>query len=193
MGETVYVVGGKGADGKVVKTVERLDVKCRQWTSLADMPQSVYLPMTVSCGSSVYVFGGRDEKNNSVRCAPMYTMWGEWRILTDMPEECDLGSVVTLNSYIYVLGGYKKSCMRYDPATDCWKRLSKPRLKHCNAPAVVWQGNILVAGGGGDSKTTSSVIEQYDIEKDEWSDWDTELTAKLSGHLLFNVDLYDTV
>ncbi|KAI0242680.1 Ring canal kelch protein [Lamellibrachia satsuma] len=193
VGDTVYVVGGKGADGKVVKTFERLNVKRRQRTSLPDMPQSVYFPMAVSYGSGVYVFGGRDAKKKSASCARMYTMWGEWRTLTDMPEVCDIGSVVTLNSYIYVVGGYRKSCMRYDPATDCWKRLSKPRLEHGNAPAVVWQGNILVAGGGGDSKTKSSVIEQYDIEKDEWSDWDTELTAKLSGHFVFNVDLYDTV
>ena len=194
IGNTVYVVGGFGADSKVVKSVERLDVKRRHWTSMPDMPQSVYFSMTVSHNNSLYVFGGRDAEKNSLRCSWRYdTIWGVWRSLADMPVACNLGSVVTLNNYIYTVGGYTKSCMRYDPAKDCWTRLSQPRLKHGNAPAVVWQGNILVAGGDVDSQTKSSVIEQYDIETDEWSDWDTELKDKLSDHFLFNVDLYDTV
>ena len=194
MGNTVYVVGGFGDDSKVIKSVERLDVKRRQWTSVPDMPQFVYFSMTVSHNNSLYVFGGRDAEKNALRCSWRYdTMWGVWRSLADMPVACDLGSVVMLNNYIYTVGGYTKSCMRYDPAKDCWTKLSQPRLGHGNAPAVVWQGNVLVAGGFGDSQTKSSVIEQYDIDKDEWSDWDIELTAKLSGHFLFNVDLYDTV
>ena len=194
MGDTVYVVGGLDADGNVVKSVERLDIKRRQWSSVAFIPQPVFFSVAISYGNDVYVFGGRDAEKNALRCSRRYdTVWGVWRSLADMPVACDLGSVVTLNNYIYVVGGYRKSCMRYDPATDCWKRLSQPRLKHGNAPAVVWQGNILVAGGDGDSKTKSSVIEQYDIDKNEWSDWDTELKAKLSHHFLFIVDLYDTV
>ena len=193
--ETVYVVGGTGADDNILKSVERLNVKCRKWTSVPDMPQSVCLPMTVSYGNGVYVFGGRGAEDESLRCAWMYdTMWAEWRSLADMPEVCDLGSVVTLNSYMYVVGGYKRSCLRYDAAMDCWTRLSQPRIQHGIGPAVIWQGDILVAGGRVvDTLTDSSVIEQYDTVTDQWSVWDTQLNAKLSRHFVFNIDLYDTV
>jgi len=75
------------------------------------------------------------------------TMWDVWRTLANMPEECDVGCVVTLNSYMYVVGGYSQSCLRYYPSADGWTVLSQPRMKHGVAPAVVWRGRILVAGG----------------------------------------------
>ena len=105
-----------------------------------------------------------------------------------MLEACSLGSAVAFSRYIYLLGGFRRSCLRYDPATDSWTRLSEPRQKHGNAPAVVWQGQILVAGGG-DAKTKSSVIEHYDPVTNEWSDWTTPLNEKLNSHCMFSVIL----
>ena len=193
MGDTVYVIGGIEINTKeVFKSVERLDVKRRHWSFVQDLPQPVYLPMVTSMGVRLFVFGGRGADKKTRYCTQMYdTVWGEWHTLASMPKLCDLGSAVTLNKHIYLLGGYKRSCLRYDPTADSWTSLSQPKLLHGSAPAVVWHGLILVAGGIGDDKRSSPHIEVYDCEKDQWSDWNCELKTPLSSHFVFNVDLYD--
>ena len=192
MGDTVYVIGGfENNTYKVIRSVESLDVRRRHWSSVPDLPQPVYHPMVTSLGDRLFVFGGRGADKTSLCCTQMYdTVWGEWRTLASMPELCDLGCAVTVNSHIYLVGGYKRSCLRYDPTADSWTSLSQPKLLHGLAPAVVWHGRILVAGGIGDDKNSSSAIEVYDCEKDQWSDWVCELKTPLSSHFVFNVDLY---
>ena len=190
MADTVYVVGGSGVESDAIKSVECLDVKRHMWSSVQDIPEPLFRPMVASYGNGVYVFGGRDDNGVATRNARVYdTMWDEWRTLADMPHECDFGSVVSLNSQLYVVGGHTRACIRFDPATDCWAVLSRPRLAHGNGPAVVWQGRVLLSGGHDDY----SSIEQYDPVTDQWSDRDIKLTAKLSGHFLFNVNLYGIV
>ena len=98
---------------------------------------------------------------------------------------CELGAAVSVNRCIYLVGGFSQSCLRYDPATDSWTRLSQPRQsqEHSNAPAVVWQGGVLVAGGrdGDDNRSVST--EHYNPVLDEW----TPLKEKLSSHRTFSV------
>ena len=71
-----------------------------------------------------------------------------------------------------------------------WTRLSRPREGHSNAPAVVWRGCILLAGGGG-GNPEASVVEQYDPVTDTWSNLKSELHVKLQCHDMLNVDLFD--
>ena len=135
------------------------------------------------------MFGGRDDDNKNLLSTSAYdTKAGKWLTLGDMPEVCELGAAVSLGQYVYLVGGFSRSCLRYDPATDSWRKLSQPCLKHANAPAVVWQGGIVVAGGKGDSQTFKE-IEYYNPGTDEWSDWQTSLEVELDTHRLFSVTL----
>ena len=116
----------------------------------------------------------------------------QWRTLSDMSQVCSIGAAITMNNCIYVVGGYDRTSLKYDPATDSWTRLSRPSHNHCNAPAVVWRGSMLVAVGGG-PKPESSVVEQYNPLTDTLSDWTTTLDVKMTGHCMLNVDLYGIV
>ena len=107
-----------------------------------------------------------------------------------MTEECKRSAAVSVNDSIYVVGGENRTCLKYDHTTDTWTQLSRPRQKHRNAPAVVWRGLILVAGGGPEPLT--SLIEQYDPLTDTWSDWKGELNVNLWCHGMFIVDLCHT-
>ena len=188
LGDSVYVVGGKGVGDTVLGTVECLNVRRRQWSAMAEMPQAVLDPAVATYGNRVFVFGGRDAQDVNLCCTQVLdTTRGHWSTRSDSPEVCELGAAVTLNDVIYVVGGFIRTCLKYTPATDTWTRLSQPREKHGNAPAVVWRGCILVAGGGG-PEPRSSVIEQYDPLTDTWSDWKSELNMKLCTHDMFNVD-----
>ena len=98
-------------------------------------------------------------------------------------------AAVTLNDSIDVVGGDNHTCMKYHPASDTWTRLSEPQQQHRWAPAVMWRGSILVAGGGS-SGERASVIEVYDPLIDIWSVCSiASLNEKLAPHCIFNVDL----
>ena len=190
LGDYVYVVGGEDASDKMISSVERFDLKQRQWSSLPDMPQPVSSASAISYGHRVFVFGGRSANNKNLSCTQAYdTVSGNWLTLADMPEVCDLGAAVSMTRCIYLVGGFSRSCLRYDTATDSWTRLSRPRQGHSNAPAVMWQGSILVAGCSSGGKEDSAAIEHYDPVIDEWSDWQTPLKEKLSSHSTFSVIL----
>ena len=191
LGDSVYVVGGKGVGDKVLASVECFNVKRRQWSAMPDLPRAVYGAMVVTYGNKVFVFGGRDEQGVDLCCTQVLdTTRGQWSTRSDSPEACVVGAAVTLNDVIYVVGGFRRTCLKYIPATDTWTRLSQPREVHGNAPAVVWRGCVLVAGGG-DSKLRFSVIEHYHPLTDTWSRWKSELNMKLACHDMLNVDLYD--
>ncbi|KAI0226985.1 Kelch-like protein 25 [Lamellibrachia satsuma] len=191
LGECVYVLGGKGVDDTVLASAECLNVKRNQWMSLANMPQAVFAPSVVTYNNKIYVFGGRDVENEDLCCTQVFdTTRGEWSTLSDMPEVCSIGAAVTLNDFIYVVGGHNRTCLKYDPALDNWTKLNRPSQSHGNAPAVVWRGSILVAGGDCSEDETSG-IEQYDRLTDTWSCCSIPpLKEKLSCHFVFNVDLY---
>ena len=189
MGECVYVLGGEGVDKTKLASVECLDVKSKQWSSLPEMPQAVFAPAVVRYSNKIFVFGGRDAQNQALCFTQVFdTTRGQWSTLSDMPESCRTGSGVTLNDCIYVVGGNNRTCFKYDPTTDSWSRLSQSSHRHGNAPAVVWRGSILVAGGGR-KKPESCVIEQYNPLTDTWSDWTTTLDEKRECHTMFNIDL----
>ena len=157
------------------------------------MPKAVFAPAVVTYSNKIFVFVGRYAQNKDLCCTHVFdTTRGQWSTLSHMSQVCSIGAAITMNDCIYVVGGYDRTSLKYDPATDSWTRLSRPSHNHCNAPAVVWRGSMLVAGGGG-PKPESSVIEQYNPLTDTWSDWTTTLDVKMTGHCMLNVDLYGIV
>ena len=191
--DCVYVVGGMDVNNTMLASVECLNANRNQWLSMPEMTQAVYLPAVVTYNNKIFVVGGRDAQNKGLCCTQVFdTTQGQWSTLPDMPEVCDLGAAVTLNDCMYVVGGFGHTCLKYDPTSDNWTKLSQPSLSHGNAPAVVWRGSILVAGGG-DAKPESSVIEQYSPLTDTWLEWKTTLDMKTVFHCMFNVDLSGSV
>ena len=190
LADCVYVIGGKGVDKtNVLASIECFSVSRRQWSRMPDLQHAVRIPMAVTYGNKIFVLGGRDAANKDVRYTQVFDSTRcECTTQSDMTEGCSLGAAVTMNSAVYVVGGHNRCCLKYDPATNTWTKLSRPLKKHGIAPAVVWRGSILVSGGGGD-KPESSVIEQYDPLTDSWCDWKTTLDAKQNFHAMFHVDL----
>ena len=124
LGNCVYVVGGRDVDRKVLASFECLNLKRKKWMSMPDMSQPVLAPMVVTYSNKIFVFGGIDAQIITLCCTRVFdTTRGQWSILTDMPEGCNIGAAVTLNGSIYVVGGLNRTCLKYDPVTDCWTRL----------------------------------------------------------------------
>ena len=179
LGQCVYVVGGRNT-----ASVECLDLKRRSWSSLTAMPEPVCGHMVATYANKIFIFGGRNAQEQILAHTQVFdTTNGQWSTRSDMTDVCDFGAAVTLNDCIYVMGGNNSTYLKYEPATDTWTRLSKPRESLVNAPAVVCRGCILVSGGGW-CHPESSVIQQYDPRTDTWSDWTTTLPLKLTEHYM---------
>ena len=189
-GEWVYALGGEDDVDRPLGSVERMSLKTRTWSESSPMPTPLSDPLAVNFGRNIFVFGGieADDTTASVTMA-FDCVWKEWQTKSEMPEPCRLGAAASVNDRIYIVGGYTRTCLSYTPSTDQWSILASPKDKHGNAPAVVWQGRILVGGGDVDTHQTTSVIEEYDPEKDHWSLWKTGMKEELSCHYLLNVDL----
>ena len=155
--------------------------------SLPDIPKAVSYAAVVTYSNKIFVFGDTGAQNKALCCTQVFdTTRGQWSTLSDTPEECSYLAAVTLNGCMYVMGGYNRTFLKYEPALDNWTKLNRPSQSHSNAPAVVWHGSILVAGGGG-ALPESSVIEQYSPLADTWSDRTTTLDMKRECHCMFNV------
>ena len=193
MGDCVYVVGGMAyRGGNALASVECLNLKQRQWMTMPDMSHAVGVPVVVTYGHKVLVFGGQNAHVDATDCTQVFdTIRSQWSTLSELPEVCNTCAAVKLNDFIYVVGGDNQTCLKYDPASDSWTSLSQPRHKHTDALAVVWRGCVLVTGGGATKPADKAhVIERYSPETDRWSDWDTTLDAKIVFRGMFNVDLY---
>ncbi|KAK2142576.1 hypothetical protein LSH36_938g00001 [Paralvinella palmiformis] len=189
-GDSVYVVGGEDDFDRPLNSVERLNLRSRRWDPVADLDKAVSDPLVAALGRHLYVFGGIEQNDGtSVSSSAYDTVWEDWSARADMPEQCRLGSVAALNDRIYVLAGYSHTCAVYDPDADSWTTLTRPKEKHGNAPAVVWKGKILVGGGDLDLNETTSIVEEYHPDQDEWAFWKLPLKEELSCHYLLNVDL----
>ena len=140
----ITLVCGRWEDvsNKVTGSVERFDLKLHQWSPLSGLPHPVSDTAAKATGCMYSVAMMLIIKSYHVH-RPMtaqHASGSPWW----PPKICDLGAAVSLGSYVYVVGGVYQSCLRYAPAKDRWTELSGPRLVHANAPAVVWQGRVLV-------------------------------------------------
>ena len=192
-GGQLYVIGGEGTGEKRLSSVETLQKNGRQWDILPDLPEAVEHPMATANGQYVYVFGGINNTGQHSRTVYVYrTSRKSWKRLVDMPEICDFGAAVVSKDMIYLVGGFRRSCMSFDPVCNGWTTLSKCRYEHADSPALVWKDRILVCGGRStdakrDNNTSgrTSVIEEFDPEKNTWAVSQIQLPKKLCSHAMF--------
>lgn len=72
-----------------------------------------------------------------------------------------------------------------------------PMKTHGYAPAVMWQGKIVLGGGKSSGKTfwkvsvdsVTSDIEEYDPQTKEWSFWKNPMPVKLWAHHMLNLEI----
>ena len=74
--DCVYVVGGKGVGHNVLASIECLNVKRQQWSSLPEMSKAVFAPAVVTYSNKIFVFGGRYAQNKDL-CLRRHCASGE--------------------------------------------------------------------------------------------------------------------
>lgn len=193
VGEGLLAVGGLGAGGQALASVEMYDLRRDRWTAAGALPRALHGHAgAVGDRGVVYISGGKagrgDGGASSLRdvfsLAPGEQTWS---------KRAPMGTarfghhMAALRGAVFAfLGRYEpfSEIERYDPGTDQWTRLRPlPYDRFCYGLALV-EETVLLLGGlkWRDSRQvpTRNVVG-YDLDLDRWEDIGCALPWAWSG------------
>ncbi|XP_039078486.1 kelch-like protein 34 [Hyaena hyaena] len=182
VGEGLLAVGGLGADGEALASVETYDLRRDRWTAAGALPRALHGHAgAVGDRGVVYISGGKAERGeggaSSLR--DVYSLGpGEraWRKRAPMSTARFGHHMAVLRGAVFAfLGRYEpfSEIERYDPGTDQWTRLQPlPYDRFCYGLAVVEETALLLGGlKWRDSRQVSTRnVVGYDLDLDRWED-----------------------
>jgi N-acetylneuraminic acid mutarotase len=161
------VIGGRINEKSHLDSVECLNLKTLEWSQFPDLPQARCLSNLLHVQNQLFVVGGYLTKTTTARDIYKFdSTEREWQTGSPLPEKCGSAGAVSFDNKIFVVGGQLRSCKQYDPCTDRWVQLPRPRFGHAFGPALTWKDKIIVCGGRG-----TDSIEEFDPQSDKWSTW----------------------
>jgi hypothetical protein len=128
LGTELVVVGGRGNDDSLPKSVEVYDGPSGQWRALPEMSVARVGCAAVCIDGNVCVVGGYDG-GSCLKSAEMYDRTaGQWRALPEMSVARWGCAAVCTEGNVYVVGGFDgptthASVERYDPVANEWRTL----------------------------------------------------------------------
>ena len=168
-GTALIVAGGRKGYFSTLQTVEVMNTETLQWSTAADLPQSVSSAPGAVCGDHVYILslGGRKFMYTCPVSALIQSCWSRptgdvWNKVTAPPVTNT--ACVSILGRLLTIGGMDSNikpttavCM-YNPDSDSWEVISHmatPRYD-CFA-AVLPNYQLMVVGGETDRDKTDSV------------------------------------
>lgn len=173
--DAIYAIGG--SDGrKELSTVERLEVKQRQWQKLrVGMPTPRSSHGAVELDGVVYAVGGEHYSAPLRTTEAFDPQIGGWKPLAPMNTPRSCLAVAACAGKVYAIGGKTQStrCLSsvecFDPGRNIWCPVANMKYARRNAATVTVGEKIMVIGGYGGSAALRSV-EIYDPAQDMWTD-----------------------
>ncbi|KAM9577803.1 kelch-like protein 34 [Trichechus inunguis] len=193
VGEGLLAVGGLGADGEALASVEMYDLRRDRWTAAAALPRALHGHAgAVGDRSVVYISGGKAGRReggvSSLR--DVYALCPGERVWS---KKAPMGTarfghhMAALSGAVFAfLGRYEpfSEIERYDPRADQWTRLRPlPYDRFCYGLAVVEETALLLGGlKWRDSRQVPTCnVVGYDLDLDRWEDIGCALPWAWSG------------
>ncbi len=172
-GETVYALGGTGADGRPVLAVERFDG--RVWSQVATLPgEGLNAPAAVLLHDRIYLIGGFETTTNEPtdRVLVFDTTTRNWSGAAPLPAPRGGHAAVALGGQIHVVGGGDDVSTLalhsvYDPSVDYWRELAPLPGPRGSPAAIVVEGKLWSIGGRSGPDDLGDV-DVYDPAEDAW-------------------------
>jgi hypothetical protein len=198
----LYVIGGSDTKDQPLSTCESLDLKTYTWKKRPDMLFSLIRPLVGAVGDNDWVVMNTDDDNKQARTADgilalqcYSTTTCEWSLKQPLPGQVTdtiAARALVVGHSLFIVGGDYKVCTAYNTHTDTWTLLSKPKYDHKYGPAALYKGRMLLMGGRAGWGGTNR-IEEYSVDKDQWTDSDlpqidSTWRMAFSHCVLLNVD-----
>lgn len=152
LGNTVYVAGGRGADGNPRTTFLALDLSATEkgWESMSPIPGEPRFGTAVATdGNYVYVCGGADATGGIMRDAHCFAPGTGWSPIAPVPEGIRLGPAIPYGqAHILFLG---EEIVAYHGITDTWTRFEATPDSISDRRATMTKGSPLLVCASADS------------------------------------------
>ena len=166
-GDAVYALGGTGANGEPVSSVERFDGE--RWTEETTLPgEGLNAPAAALLDGRIYVIGGFGTTTNvatpGVHVYDLVTR--TWSEAAPLPAARGGHAAAVLDGKIHVVGGGNDVSTLalhsvYDPTADRWTRGRATAWSKGSPAAVVLDGKLWAIGGRS-GPTTTADVDVYD-------------------------------
>ena len=175
----LIVAGGVDKSGSPLLTVEVLNTKILQWSTAAELPQSLSSAPATVCGDQVYILG----KFNMFTCSLptlvqsrrsfLASIWNRgtrvivWKEVAAPPVT--LTNCVSIHGHLLAIGGMDSNMKPssaihlYNPVTDSWEVISHMGMPRYSCIAVVLPNNQLIVVGGCTSTSSLSVTDSVEL------------------------------
>ncbi|HZB75830.1 MAG TPA: kelch repeat-containing protein [Solirubrobacteraceae bacterium] len=174
IGDTLYVAGGVGENGRVLGTVEAFDFTTGRWERRADMPTAREHAAYAVADDRLYVFGGRTPANDAITVVEAYEPEADrWRRAAPLPQRAGSFEAVVVDGYVVTVGGDSDiegwvtgAVQRYEPARDAWLQLPPMRTKRHGLAAAYAADRIWAFGGSPCARfAASDIVESFDASR----------------------------
>ncbi len=166
----IYLVGGEN-ETRTTPNVYSAKIgaggEIGEWKQVGALPVGVSRHGLVTGNSNLYVIGGYDEYNPTVRSSKVFTARlgsegevGEWKETTSLPEGLSSSGVIDIYTaegpYIYVAGGWNgkvssnkvySAKVNSDGSLGEWKEVSSLRGGLSRPSMIADRGYLIIAGG----------------------------------------------
>jgi hypothetical protein len=171
--ETAYVMGGRGAGGRTLSSMERYDASSGQWSVVAAMGTARSHFCACVIAGELYVPGGVDADDAPLSSVEKYSPSSDtWSTVTPLPEGRSGHAAVAVKSVMYVLGGIDRavtaSVLKFDSTQGTWSDVAPmPGARYAHAACAI--GSAIFVFGGGDHSGDQASVFKYDTVANEWS------------------------
>ena len=126
----------------------------------------------------VYVFGGSDGDLKCVNSVEKYSLLSnKWEYVTGMHDDREQFSACSFMDKVYLFGGNYRdknrtvtnSCIQFNTKDQTWKECAEMNQHRTQSACAVFQGSIVVCGGGSNVRRQTNTVEVYDHVADAWS------------------------
>jgi N-acetylneuraminic acid mutarotase len=171
--QVIYAVGGTTMTGGSLSKVMAYNAATNTWSHKAPLPIPLYWTNGIGViGGKLYISGGLSGHKEYQPTLFVYDpARNTWTRKRDMPNTTFRGVTGVINGKMYVVTGCdQEDCFefepvafyRYNPATDQWVRLPKPRSAHNWGMGGVINGKFYVTG-------STTLLEVYDPATNRWT------------------------
>jgi hypothetical protein len=171
----VYVIGGWGASGTCLATVEEYDPVLDTWTPRASMPTARCGLAAVELDGRVWAIGGTQFNGGySADRAVVETydpVADQWTVTAPgmLTPRCYIAAA-TASGKIYAIGGTNTdqtpggstTVEAFDPATNQWSEAPPLHISRSMLAAASVSGTVFALGGFGRLEDPASTVESYD-------------------------------
>ena len=177
-GTALIVAGGVMASRTSASTVEVMDTEMLQWSTAADLPQSLYADPGAVCGDHLYILSLSHGSNSMYTCSVSALLQScksrpmararVWKRVTAPPVART--TCVSIHGRLLAIGGLDSSnrlttaVYMYDSTTDSWEVIGHMATPRCYCYAAVLTDNQLVVVGGETENGKTDSVEIATVE-----------------------------